>query len=330
MNKIDVVHNKINIKEQKVFLKGDALTSNIMMVRPANFGYNEETAENNAFQTNVSGVSADTVSAKAKKEFDHFVAELKKNKVNVEVIDDLDFPVNPDAVFPNNWISFHNSDFIVTYPMFALKRRNERRKEIIDKLKLKYDIKVQFEFEHFEGQQMYLEGTGSIVFDRNHKIAYACRSMRTNEYLFKKFCSDLDFTPLLFDAVDKKGQPIYHTNVMMAMGVDFVIICMESIPNIFDQEKLKESFGATGKKIIPISLQQMEQFAGNMLQIKNKNEERILVMSSRAFNSLSQSQIDEIEHHTKILHVDLSVIEIYGGGSARCMIAEIFSRPINA
>ncbi|WP_010177541.1 citrulline utilization hydrolase CtlX [Aquimarina agarilytica] len=324
-----MVQDKVNTEGTKVFSQRPALTSNVMMVRPANFGFNDETAENNAFQINNTEISTAEIAAKAVQEFDRFVTMLKKNDVNVEVIQDPQFPVNPDAVFPNNWISFHHPDFVVTYPMFALKRRNERRKEIIDDLKLAYSIKAQFEFEHFEKEKMFLEGTGSIVFDRTHKIAYACKSIRTNEYLFNKFCEDLHFTPILFDAVDKKGQPIYHTNVMMTVGVDFVIICMESIASVVDRKKLEALFKETGKAIIPISIPQMEQFAGNMIQLKNKNEESLLVMSSKAFNSLTQVQLIEMENYAKIIHADLDVIETYGGGGARCMIAEIFLKPLH-
>ncbi len=329
MSKLEIVTSKINEVTEKTIIQEIALTSNVMMVRPANFGFNEETAENNAFQINDTGNSKDEIKARAIEEFDQFVALLQKNHVNVEVIQDTLLPVNPDAVFPNNWISFHHPDFVVTYPMFALKRRNERRKEIIDDLKLKYSIKAQFEYEHFEQKQMFLEGTGSIVFDRKSKIAYACKSIRTHQELFRRFCDDLKFKPLLFDAVDKNGQPIYHTNVMMTIGVDFVIICMDSIANNEDKIKLITLFNETGKKIIPISMEQMEDFAGNMLQLKNKNGQRLLIMSTRAHKALSIDQKNEIEQYTKIVHADLDIIETYGGGGARCMIAEIFLNPLS-
>ncbi len=329
MNKLDIANSNLNKLIEKTIEQKVALTSNVMMVRPANFGFNEQTAKNNAFQINDTTKSKEEIKSRAIEEFDQFVEILQENDVNVEVIQDTLQPINPDAVFPNNWISFHHPDFVVTYPMFALKRRNERRKEIIDDLKLKYSIKAQFEYEHFEHKEMFLEGTGSIVFDRKYKIAYACKSIRTHQNLFRKFCDDLKFKPLLFDAVDKKGQPIYHTNVMMTVGVDFVIICMDSIANDEDKIKLITFFNETGKKIIPISMEQMEDFAGNMLQLKNKNGQCLLIMSTRAYKALSIDQKNEIEQYTKIVHADLDIIETYGGGGARCMIAEIFLNPLS-
>lgn len=300
-------------------------TSNVFMVRPANFGFNFETAASNSFQVNIDKKqSPEIVIENAKEEFDNLVNKLKQAKINVEVVEDSINPKNPDAVFPNNWISTHEPNVIVTYPMFAPQRRKERRVEIIEQLEQKYNIKERFRFENFESEERFLEGTGSMVFDRKNKIAYACRSIRTDDELFRKFCEKLDFYPILFNSYNEKSVPIYHTNVMMNVGEDFVIICFESIPSASEKRLLKNSFEQTGKKVIEISLNQLEQFAGNMIQLKNEMGEKYLVMSSSAYNSLDKVQLNKILPLTKIIHSDLTTIETYGGGSARCMIAELF------
>ena len=308
----------------KAILQNPAIAHKVMMVRPANFGFNEETAKNNSFQANIFGLTPEEISSRAVVEFDRLVQKLVDHGIHVEIIHDTIEPKNPDAVFPNNWISFHHPDFIVTYPMFAKARRSERRESIIDTIKSNYKIKAQYRFEQFENEEKYLEGTGSMIFDREHKIAYACRSVRTDANLFQQFCADMGFKPMLFDSVDAKGKPIYHTNVMMCLATDFVIICMESIPVAAERKLLKAFFRETGKKIIDISLNQVEQFAGNMIQLKNKEGDKYLIMSTSAYNSLNKEQLNNILPLTKIIHSDLTTIETYGGGSARCMIAELF------
>ena len=300
------------------------LTDKVMMVRPVSFGYNEETAQDNAFQVNDYKLSPQVISAKAILEFDKLVAKLIEHDITVEVIQDTKNSENPDAVFPNNWISFHSPDYVVTYPMFAKKRRGERRESILETIKDKYKLEAHFRYEQFEANNKFLEGTGSMIFDRGNNIAYACKSNRTDEELFRLFCKERKYMSVLFEAKDNNNVPVYHTNVMMCLGNDFVVICMECIQDKKDEMMLRKSFELTGKKIIEISLNQMNQFAGNMIQLKNSVGECFLVMSSSAYNSLNDTQLVSLREHTKIIHSDLTTIETYGGGSARCMIAEIF------
>lgn len=300
------------------------LTANIMMVRPANFGFNPETAENNAFQENDDSLTKLEIKNKAIKEFDSFVETLRAAGVQVIVMQDTERPVKMDAVFPNNWISFHEDGLVVTYPMFSLIRRAERRQDIIDKLNETFVIQNHVKLEKWERAEQFLEGTGSIILDRGAQIAYACLSDRTNDELFDEFCEIMKYEKVVFNSVDKDGTPIYHTNVMMAMGNRFVVICMESIADEGERKKLYDIFKRTNKEIIEISLDQVYSFAGNMLQVKNQANETFLVMSSQAYRSLSQAQIEQINKFTQILHSELETIETYGGGSARCMMAEVF------
>lgn len=295
-----------------------------MMVRPANFGFNEETAGNNAFQINDTSLSVQEIKEKAILEFDAFAQKLKDAGITVHLVEDVPIPVNPDAVFPNNWVSFHENGTLITYPMFAPVRRNERREEILEKIREDFEIIKRLYFEYGEKKNKFLEGTGSMVIDRQNQIVYACRSVRTNEEMLDHFCEELDVEEVLFDAVDENGMPIYHTNVMMALGETFVVICLDTIRDINERHELLERFEETDKEVIEISLEQMSAFAGNMLQVRNNAGESILVMSQQAFESLEEEQIEQIESHTKILYSDISTIETYGGGSARCMIAEIF------
>jgi hypothetical protein len=300
------------------------LTSNIMMVRPAHFGYNAETAENNAFQTNDGSLSIQTIKEKAINEFDTFVSKLRAVGVNVIVIEDTDEPVKTDAVFPNNWISFHDDGIVVTYPMFSTNRRLERRFEIIDELSKTFQVNNHIQFEGWEAVEQFLEGTGSLILDREHRIAYACLSVRTDATLLEEFCEAMFFEKIAFHSFDRDNLAVYHTNVMMALGDKFVVICMDSVPMDVDKQQLLKSFEETHKEVIEISLDQMYAFAGNMLQVKNESGNTFLVMSSQAFQSLTPAQIEQIERHTSILHSDLTIIETYGGGSARCMMAEVF------
>jgi hypothetical protein len=300
------------------------ITSHIMMVRPANFGYNEETAANNAFQTKETTLTNLEIKNKAVLEFDGLVQKLMDAGVNIYLIEDIPSPVNPDAVFPNNWVSFHENGTVITYPMFAPVRRNERREEILEKIREDFEIIKRLYFEYGEKKNKFLEGTGSMVIDRQNQIVYACRSVRTNEEMLDHFCEELDVEEVLFDAVDENGMPIYHTNVMMALGETFVVICLDTIRDINERHELLERFEETDKEVIEISLEQMSAFAGNMLQVRNNAGESILVMSQQAFESLDEEQIEQIESHTQILYSDISTIEKFGGGSARCMIAEIF------
>ncbi len=301
------------------------ITSTVLMVRPANFGFNPETADNNTFQKNDTSLSIDTIKEKAIQEFDAFVEKLRSHGIEVKVIHDTATPIKTDAVFPNNWISFHEDGLLVTYPMYSENRRLERRPDIIESFSKDYSIKNHVRLEKWESTPQYLEGTGSIIIDRVHKIAYASLSIRTDEKLFEDYCQFMKYKKVVFRSVDANGIPIYHTNVMMALGTDFVVICMDSIPDLKEKELLTKLFADTNKKIIDITLDQMAHFAGNMLQVKNADGQSFLVMSSQAFHSLRKDQIQEIKSHTNILHSDLRTIETYGGGSARCMIAEIFA-----
>jgi len=300
------------------------LSSNILMVRPANFGYNPETAANNAFQVNDKQLNIAARKAKAVEEFDAFVEKLTAAGINVIVFPDTEMPLKTDAIFPNNWISFHEGGLIVTYPMYSPNRRLERRQDIIEQLAETYAYQNHVRLERWEQEAQYLESTGSLIFDRVHKIAYACLSERTHPELLEEYCQFMDFQKVVFTSVDKTGLPIYHTNVMMAMGTSFVVICMESIENEEERATLKQLFKQTQKEIIPITFEQLYAFAGNMLQVKNKKGDTFLVMSSQAYHSLSAAQIQQVETHTQILHSDLTTIETYGGGSARCMMAEVF------
>ena len=300
------------------------LSSNILMVRPANFGFNPETAENNAFQFNDTRLSREKVRERAIEEFDTFVGKLQAVGIQVIVYQDLSNPVLTDAIFPNNWITCHEEGLIVTYPMFSPNRRGERREEIMDLLKERFAIKTHIKLENWEQNNQFLEGTGSMILDRPNKMVYACLSVRTNEELLDQFCYFMGYEKVLFDAVDKDGLAIYHTNVMMALGDNFVVICLDTIRDEQQKAVLKNTFTKTEKEIIDISLAQMEAFAGNMLQVKNRQGQTFLVMSSQAYGSLAATQIEQIERHTQILHSDLKVIETYGGGSARCMMAEVF------
>lgn len=300
------------------------LTSNILMIRPANFGYNPETAGNNAFQVDDEQLTVDARKAKAIEEFDAFVEQLRAVGINVIVIEDTFAPLKTDAVFPNNWISFHEGGLVVTYPMFSPNRRLERRQDIIDQLSTQFAYQNHVRLERWEQEAQFLEGTGSLVFDRANKIAYACLSERTHPDLLEEYCQFMGFQKVAFNSVDKTGMPIYHTNVMMAMGDSFVVICMDSVAESKDKATLQQIFKQTQKEIIPITFEQLYAFAGNMLQVKNTQDDTFLVMSSQAFHSLTAAQIRQIETHTQILHSDISTIETYGGGSARCMMAEVF------
>jgi hypothetical protein len=294
------------------------------MIRPANFGYNEETAASNAFQTNANSRNDDSVKSKAIEEFNELVIKLIQVGVDVIVFEDSDNPIKPDAVFPNNWITFHQDGTIVTYPMLSPVRRMERRDDIVNKLMNRFQVKKKIQLEEYETIDQFLEGTGSMIIDRTNGLVYACLSPRTSSELLLRFCKLMDYMPITFHAVDGKGQEIYHTNVMMALGETFVVICRDTIKNLHEREMLENKFKSTGKKIIDISLDQMMAFAGNMLQVRNKDGKTYLVLSQQAYDSLNSNQINLIHQHTDLLYSPIPTIETYGGGSVRCMMAEIF------
>ena len=296
-------------------------TSHILMIKPVQFDFNAETAVNNLFQTKAENES---VQEKALSEFETFIATLRKHQIDVTVIEDTREPHTPDSVFPNNWISFHANGTLVLYPMFAVNRRQERKQHVMDTIKEKFIVVKTIDLTHHEAENSFLEGTGSMVLDRENKIAYACLSPRTDEKLFIEFCQLMNFHPIAFKAVDDNAQPIYHTNVMMCVADQYVVICLDSIPNISEKEKLIHSFTQTGKQVIDISFNQMNHFAGNMLQVHNVKREKFMVMSTQAYHSLLPAQIQLIEKFNPVIHSDISTIEANGGGSARCMMAEVF------
>lgn len=299
-------------------------TPHILMVRPANFAFNAETAENNAFQSRDGAMSADEMRTRALAEFDGFVELLRGAGVHVVVAEDTPSPARPDAVFPNNWVTFHQEGLVVTYPMYAASRRIERREDIIELVKSAgFPVKRRLNLENSEQDGIYLEGTGSIIFDHRNRLAYACLSPRTSANLLEQLCAELDYRKVVFHSVDSNGQEIYHTNVMMALGETFVVICLDSVRDSKERSMLEELFRSTGKEIVDITLEQMNQFAGNMLQVQNSAGDRILVMSETAHKSLNPEQIDRLRAHTQLLAVPIDTIERYGGGSARCMMAEI-------
>jgi hypothetical protein len=296
-------------------------TSHLLMIRPVRFGFNAQTAVNNAFQ--VADANQQEVEKKAIAEFDGFVEKLRNAHVDVTVVEDTPEPHTPDSLFPNNWISFHSNGTIVLYPMFAENRRLERKPTVLAAIKNKFLIQQTEDMSVYENKQLYLEGTGSMVLDRDNRLAYACLSPRTNRQVLEDFCTRMNYTPVVFNSMDEKSQPIYHTNVMMCVADRYVVICLESIPDEKEKNNVIEKIKGSGKSIISIRLSQMNHFAGNMLQIENSSGEKILVMSSQAYESLSPDQINELSGFNTILHSSLHTIESNGGGSARCMMAEI-------
>ena len=299
--------------------------STVLMVEPIAFGYNAQTAENNYFQ--VEQKDAD-IQTKALEEFNNFADKLKSKGINVISVKDTLEPHSPDSIFPNNWVSFHNDGKVVLYPMFAPNRRVERRTDILEILKDNgFKITEIDDLSHFEDQEKFLEGTGSMIFDHDHNIAYGSVSLRLDEELFRQFCTKFGFRPVVFHSYQNAGGerlPIYHTNVMMCVADKFVVICLECIDDELEREKVQEVIKSTQKEIIEISEDQMQQFAGNMLQVQNEAGEKFLVMSESAYRSLTAQQISAIEKYCEIIYSDLNTIETNGGGSARCMLAEVF------
>ena len=304
----------------------EQITGHLMMIRPKNFGYNPETAKSNAFQTEPekTGESSETIREKAMAEFDHFVGLLEEKGVRITVIEDNNDPITPDAVFPNNWVSFHQNGTAITYPMESESRRFERNEAIIDELAESFDVHAVFNLDTYEDKGLFLEGTGSMILDRVNRIVYACLSTRTDLEVLEVFCKLLNYRKVVFHSVDGGRQPIYHTNVMMALGESFVVVCMETILDAKERDTLKKYFYETKKELINITLDQMNAFAGNMLQVKTDRNTSLVIMSSQAYASLRPDQIRHLERHTEILHAPIPTIETYGGGSVRCMMAEVF------
>jgi len=296
-------------------------TSHLLMIRPVNFGYNEETAESNAFQHK--DKNQQEVQAMALAEFDNFIEILRQNGVDVNVIDDNPQPYTPDSIFPNNWVSFHEDGNIFLYPMQAENRRLERREDIITDLEDKFKVHHVIDLSRYEEENKFLEGTGSMVLDRVNRIAYACLSPRTDRDVLDVFCEQAGLTAICFDAADEKGKAIYHTNVLMCVGSRFSVICLDSIPNPHEKVVVTESLRSTQKEIIDISFDQMNQFAGNMLEVTSKSGETLIVMSGSAYNALHAEQKPLLEQYGKLIYADINTIESNGGGSVRCMMAEV-------
>lgn len=303
------------------------ISNTILMIRPVNFRMNEQTAVNNYFQEDLHLKNVE-INRKAQEEFDAFVNVLRESGVNVIVVDDTKERDTPDSIFPNNWVSFHENGTICVYPMFAKNRRKERREDIFEVLEKEgFSINNIMDYTSAEEEGVFLEGTGSILIDRANQKAYCALSERAHEELFIEFCEDFDCFPVIFTAyqsVEGERLPIYHTNVMMAMAETFVVICLKSIDDKKERKSVVEHIKVDGREIIEITEEQLYHFAGNMLQVIGANNQRFMVMSTQAYKSLREDQIKAIEKHCGIIHSTLDTIESCGGGSARCMMAEVF------
>ncbi len=292
----------------------------IFMVRPKHFGFNDQTASTNFFQNKT---NLEDVATKAQLEFNTAVEGLREKGTEVFIFEDIDHVVNPDAIFPNNWISINNN-MIILYPMFSANRRSERRTDIVDFFKHQNSNLQLIDLTHYENEKKFCEGTGSIVFDHQNKVAYACLSPRTSEEVVAHLCKLLNYEPACFTALDSAGNEVYHTNVMMCIGDSFAIICSDSIIDA-DRKNIITKLESTGRSIIEITLNQMNCFAGNMLQLQNKIGQKFLVMSETSYKSLSLAQLKMLEVHVQLLVFNVQTIEFSGGGSIRCMMAEVFS-----
>ena len=299
------------------------LTSTILMVRPAAFGFNEETAANNYFQSNP-GIDKEQLQQKALAEFDNMVQTLRSHGITVLVIEDSKEPPKPDAIFPNNWLSTSPGGVLSVFPMYAPSRRIEKRDEILDQLAKEFVIREVQDWGEYEAEGRFLEGTGSMVIDHDNKMIYACVSERTSLPVLEKYAAANNFQAIVFLATDKNGRPVYHTNVMMALGEGFCVLCEEAIEEEWELIAVRQLLESTGHSIIAITRDQMHQFAGNMLQLKNNDGEKYLVMSRSAFNSLRKEQKQMLEAYSTLLPIAVPTIEEVEGGSVRCMMAEVF------
>ena len=301
-------------------------TNSILMIRPINFGYNEETAQDNHYQIKDSIIKNSNESAQ--NEFDNMVNNLRQNGVSVHVFQDDENDYTPDSIFPNNWVSFHENGDVGLFPMYAENRRLERRPEVLEFLESEgFTISNIVDYSSAESENKFLEGTGSMILDREHRVAYCSISNRSNEYLFIEFCEDFEFTPVLFNSFQSVGDkrlPIYHTNVMMCVATDYVMICLDSIDDKKQRKNVSNFINGSGKRLIEISENQVESFAGNMLELIDVNGDSVLVMSKSAEYSLNEDQKNTIKNYSRIVSCDINTIEVCGGGSARCMMAEIF------
>ena len=296
----------------------------ILMVRPFQFYFNQQTAANNFFQSNIHIENANEL---AIAEFDAMVEQLRAHQIKVNVVQDTKDPSTPDSIFPNNWISTHAGGTLCLYPMFAENRRAERKLSVIAFLQANYKIENLLDLTDFEKEGKFLEGTGSMVLDHKNKISYGCLSERLDEAAFTFWCDKMQFKPISFKAMDHKAQPIYHTNVMMCMGNQFVVICLDSIPNELEKQIVLDSFLQTNKEVITINQDQLNHFAGNMLQVFDIVEKPHLIMSEQSYKTLNVAQLKSLEKYNPLLPISIPTIEALGGGSTRCMMAEIYLSP---
>jgi hypothetical protein len=299
-------------------------TSHILMIRPVNFGFNTETAESNAFQDSQLALQTKEVAQEtARQEFDEMARQLQAMGVDVRVYDDTTTPYTPDSIFPNNWVSFHASGTVVLYPMQAENRRLERRQDIIDDLAKQYHVAKVVDLTRFEQEGKFLEGTGSLVLDRMNKVAFASLSPRTHPDVLAEFSKQTNYRVVSFSAADAGGKAVYHTNVLMCIADTFAIVCLSAISDPDERLMVRQELERLNKRIIDISLEQMARFAGNMLLVLTRKGEKMLIMSTQAYESLTAKQIDLLDDYATLFHFDLSMIEGNGGGSARCMMAEV-------
>lgn len=315
-----VSHSEFKLKEMS-----RQVTDTVLMVRPRHFKFNEDTAQDNAFQENPEEISEGDIQKVVFQEFDNMVKILRRAGIEVMVFEEQQQSDNPDSIFPNNWFSTHNDGSIITYPMYAPSRRGERNEEVIDLLANEFQIDHRYSFEQYEEDNQFLEGTGSMIFDRQERVVYACLSERTHIQLLDKFCLLKNYEKVSFDALDQRGKPIYHTNVMMSVGSQMAIVGLESIADPGQRDFVLRRLNQSGKAVIEISQDQIDQFAGNMLQLYSpKKDKHFLVMSETAQKSLTRPQLKRINDYATVLKVPIPTIERVGGGSVRCMMAEIF------
>lgn len=293
------------------------------MVRPAAFGFNQETAANNYFQSDP-GTSREEIQRNALGEFDNMVQSLRDHRIDVVVIEDSKEPPKPDAVFPNNWLSTSPGGTVSVFPMYAPNRRNEKREEILDQLAKEFIVKDVQDWSEFEAEGRFLEGTGSMVIDHDNQMIYACASERTNLSVLEKYAATNAYQAIVFLATDGNGMPVYHTNVVMALGDRFCVLCEEAIDEEWELIAVRQLLESTHHAIIPITRDQMRCFAGNMLQVKNSQGEKFLILSQAAYNSLKKEQKQMLEAYSTLLPIAVPTIEEVEGGSVRCMMAEIF------
>lgn len=299
-------------------------TSHILMIRPVQFGFNPETAATNAFQTKqLTTQDGEAAQSTALREFDEMVRQLQASGVDVMVYDDTPAPHTPDSIFPNNWVSFHASGKVILYPMQAENRRLERRTELIGELEKRFQVEQIIDLTHFEREGKFLEGTGSLVLDRMNRVAFACLSPRTHPDVLAEFARQTGYRTIAFHATDANGQAIYHTNVLMSITDNLAIICLAAIADPDERLMVRQELERLGKRIVEISLEQMASFAGNVLLILTQQGRKLLILSDQAFNSLTTKQIDLLDDYSTLFHFDLTTIEANGGGSARCMMAEV-------